>query len=148
MFLLKQKIASVINKNPLAGFATLTKSGMPWVRYVTISSDSDLTLRFASHIDARKIGQIKLNSDVHLTCGATDPKDTSRYIQIQGRAEVSTKRADRHKLWNSDLKKIFDGPNDPAYCVVIIKPHRIEYCGEGEPEVWTAKGAGVSPLRI
>ena len=31
----------------------------------------------------------------------------------------------------------FDGPDDPKYGVIIIKPYRIEYCTPGsyEPEV-------------
>ena len=38
------------------------------------------------------------------------------------------------------MSDIFEGPDDPNYGVIIVKPYRIEYCTPGsfEPEVWAA----------
>lgn len=42
------------------------------------------------------------------------------------------------KQWNDNLKAYFSGPDVPSTCVVIVKPYRIEYMGEGSmaPKVW------------
>jgi general stress protein 26 len=38
------------------------------------------------------------------------------------------------------LKEYLSGPDDPNYCIVIVKPYRIELMGMTEmiPQVWEA----------
>jgi general stress protein 26 len=62
------------------------------------------------------------------------------YLQIQGRAKLNTSRDARHGFWTDMLSGIFDGPDDPNYGVIEIKPYCIEYWTPGtrEPEVWKA----------
>jgi len=136
---LKQRIFEIIAEPHLACLATLTSDNKPWVRYVVAVGDDDLTLRFASYIDSRKIEQIKTNPEVHMTSGVSNLADPSPYLQIQARATVSTEHSERHGFWNEKLRSIFDGPDDPLYCVVILSPYRIEYCRQGpyEPDVWS-----------
>ncbi len=138
---LKDKIYKVLGKPQLAGLATVTEDGKPWVRYVMAMTAEDLTMRFATCANARKVAQIEKNPEVHLTCGVTDPFKPDPYLQIQGRARMTTDEGERHVFWNDMLSDIFDGPDDPNYGVIIVKPYRIEYCTPGsfEPEVWTAE---------
>jgi general stress protein 26 len=86
------------------------------------------------------VGQIEKNPEVHLTCGVIDPLKPDPYLQIQGRGRMTTDEAERHVFWNDMLSDIFEGPDDPNYGIIIVKPYRIEYCTPGsfEPEVWTA----------
>lgn len=138
---LLDKIKDVLYPGPcLAGFATVTPEGKPWVRYVMIQADEALTLRFATFLESRKVGQIRANPEVHITCGVTEPAPTNRYLQVQARAEVSTDEGERQAFWNEHLKTYFTGPDDPKYAVVICRPYRIEYMAPGamEPEVWEA----------
>ena len=46
---------------------------------------------------------------------------------------------EKQEYWNEGLAKIFKGPDDPAYGVLIVKPYKIEYNTPGDltPEVWT-----------
>ena len=138
MATLKDHILEIVGKPQLASLATLTDEGKPWVRYVMTVGDKDLTLRFASYLDSRKVAQMKKNPEVHLTCGVTSPEAEDSYLQIQGRAVVTTDEAERAALWREELKRYFSGPDDPNYCVVKIAPYRIEYVAPGamEPEVW------------
>jgi general stress protein 26 len=140
MATLKDHILEIIGKPHLASIATLNEEGKPWVRYVMATGDRDLTLRFASFLDSRKVSQIKKNPEVHLTCGVTAPEWADSYLQIQGRAEISADEAERHGYWKDDLKRYFSGPDDPNYCVVKVDPYRIEYMAPGslEPEVWVS----------
>lgn len=135
---LKQKILDIITKPQLAGFATLTREGVPWVRYVVTVGDDSLNIRFASFVESRKVLQVKENPEVHLTCGVNSFENITPYLQIQGRARVTTSSEERHGFWSDMLAPIFEGPDDPDYCVVVVEPYRIEYCTPDsfEPEVW------------
>ncbi len=124
---LKKQIYDVIKMPHLSNFATITEDGKPWTRYVMAVGAEDLTIRFSSYTDARKVKQIKNNSEVHLTCGAESTKDMKPYLQIQGIATYETSEAERHAFWNPALEGHFDGPDDPRYAVVVVKPYRIEY---------------------
>lgn len=122
----------------LASFATITEDGKPWVRDVTAVASEDLSLRLCTSINSRKVAQIRRNPEVHLLCGVTDPANVEAYLQIQGRADVSTSKAEREALWREGLRNYFSGPDDPDYAIVIVKPYRIELytAASLEPEVW------------
>jgi general stress protein 26 len=135
---LAQRIFAITKEPHLASFATITEDGKPWVRYVMCHASEDLTIHFATFFDSRKVAQIKKNSEVHVTCGVTALATAHSYLQIQGKAEFSTDKAEREGFWNDHLKKYFKGPDDPNYGIVIVKPYRIELytMGNFEPEVW------------
>jgi general stress protein 26 len=137
---LNDRIKSMLQKPQLAGLATVTEDGKPWVRYVMVAASDDLMIRCATFISARKVKQIQKNPEVHVTCGVTNPREMGPYLQIQGRAALSTDKEARHGFWSDMLAPIFDGPDDPKYGVIEIVPYRIELCtpGSREPEVWTA----------
>ena len=62
---LKDRILDVVRGGPkLSGFATITKDGKPWVRYVMAEASDDLIFRFASFTNARKVAQIEINPQV------------------------------------------------------------------------------------
>jgi len=137
---LKERILKILQQPQLAGLATITPDGKPWVRYVMTVGSPDLTIRCATFVTARKVAQIEKNPEVHLTCGITDPKNMGPYLQIQGRASLNTAKDARHSFWRDMLASIFSGPDDPKYGVLEIKPYCIEYTSPGilKPEVWTA----------
>ncbi len=139
---LKERILDVVKAPSLAGLATTTTDGKPWVRYVVAEASDDLTFRFSSFPDARKVAQIASNPEVHLTCGITDPaRFRDPYLQIQGRAEFTTDREVRHAFWSDRLRILWEGPDDPNFGVVIVQAYRIEYCQVGlESEVWERTG--------
>jgi general stress protein 26 len=135
---LQERILDIITKPQLSSLATITADGKPWVRYVMAMADDNLTLRFATFVQARKVTQIAANPEVHLTAGVTSPMDMKPYVQIQGRAVFTTDQEKRHAFWTPMLAPIFDGPDDPKYGVIEMTPYRIELCTPGsyEPEVW------------
>jgi general stress protein 26 len=135
---LKKRILDIISQPQLSGFATITEDGKPWVRYVMAVGAENLTIRFASFVGARKVKQIGINPEVHLTCGVSNPLTMTPYLQVQGIARFSTEKEERHGFWNDMLKPIFSGPDDPNFGVVIVEPYRIEYCTPGSftTKVW------------
>jgi len=137
---LADRIRQLVNGSQLAVFATVTPDGKPWARYVMANADEDLTIRFATHLSSRKVAQIRECPEVHLTCGVISPAEAEHFVQVQGRAEISTTDAERDAQWYDHLSKYFRGPRDPNYCVLIVKPYRIEYATmtAPQPEVWEA----------
>ncbi|OGT11571.1 MAG: hypothetical protein A2X77_03010 [Gammaproteobacteria bacterium GWE2_42_36] len=124
---LKQKLLKLIRKSELGCFATVTEDNKPWVRYVSFTISDDMTIRFCTFANSRKAKQIKKNPEVHMTCGVTNPKKWRDYFQIQGLATVTQKKSEKEAFWNEEIAQYFNGPNDPKYAVVIVKPYRIEY---------------------
>ena len=137
---LKTKITESLKTLQLANLATITADGLPWTRYVMIAGDDDLTLRCATFLAARKVGQIEKNPEVHLSCGLLNPMEIKPYCQIQGRAEIVTDAAEKAAFWNPSIESIFSGPDDPNYTVVVIRPYRIE--------CWTPPGMEPEVLEI
>jgi general stress protein 26 len=137
---LKARILDFIGKPHLAGFATVTEEGKPWVRYVMPVASPDMTIRFSTFLEARKVSHIEKNPEVHLICGVCDPEEWDHYIQIQGRAEVSTDLEEKKAFWNEGIAEYFDGPEDPKYAVVKVTPYRIEFYSKEQMdmEVWEA----------
>lgn len=137
---LKDRLTSMLQKPQLAGLATVTEDGKPWVRYVMIAGSDDLTIRCATFVGARKVKQIEENPEVHVTCGVTNPREMGPYMQVQGRATLNTSQEARRGFWSEMLAPIFAGPDDPKYAVIEITPYYIEYVtpGSREPEIWTA----------
>ena len=135
---IRNKIMSVIGKPFLASLATLTGDGKPWVRYVYAVGSDDMTIRFSTFLNARKAGQIAENPEVHMTGGVIDPMNWTNYLQIQGKAELTTDQAEKDAFWNDEIAQIFDGPDDPKYAIVIVRPYRIEINSHGSfiPEIW------------
>ena len=136
---LEEKIWKIIGKPQTAALATISASGAPWVRYVTIRAEKDFTLNFCTARSTRKAGEIAANPIVHLTCGNLQPPDDSAYLQVAGRAEIRADAATRVKYWQDGWKRYFKGADDPDYIMVFIHPGRIEYNAPGSaaPEIWT-----------
>jgi general stress protein 26 len=143
---LKQRIFDLAKNFQLINFATTAEDGQPRVRYVIGKADPTLTLRFSTHLDSNKISQLKNNRSVFVTMGATTMRSQT-WLQIEGIAEVSTTNEERQGFWFDELKAHFTGLDDPRYCIVIIKPTKIELASmAGAPEVWQPHGATpVSP---
>jgi general stress protein 26 len=134
---LQEKIYNLMKEYPLAALATIAEDGRPWVRFIMIDAEKDLSVRFATPLNSRKVVQINRNPEVHLACGAALVDSLAPYLQISGTAKISRDETIRNATWRDALKRYFTGPDDANYCVGIIEPYRIEYyCMPKPPEVW------------
>jgi len=135
---LEKKIWKILERSQTAALATISESGAPWVRYVTIYSERDFTLSFCTSLSSRKARHIAVHPEVHLTCGNLEPPDDSAYLQIAGRAEIRSDAETKTKCWLEGWRRYFQGPEDPDFVMVFVKPSRIEYNDPGSltPEIW------------
>jgi len=135
---LKKKILDVLIQRRVAALATVTEDGKPWVRYVVPAPDEELNLTFPTHRKSRKIAHIRRNPEVHLTTGVANLETARHYVQVQGTAEIVDDEASRKAHFRPYLQAYFEGPEDPDYVLVVVKPYRIEYVSmdSWNPEVW------------
>ena len=89
---LQQRILDIIHRPQLATLATVTELNNHWARYVLTVGDGDLVLRCATFVDSRKVKHSENNPNVHLTCGVTSLQEMQPYLQIQGKARVTTEK--------------------------------------------------------
>ena len=138
---LKDRIFEAGKDLQLLNFATITEEGKPWVRYVVGKADKDLVFRFCTNKNTKKVREIKKNPNVHISLGAENLQTAKNFFQVAGTAEISTDKAEREAFWFDELKNYFSGPDDPNYCIIIIKPSRIELgtMGSMTPEVWEGR---------
>jgi general stress protein 26 len=141
---MEKKIWRILGRKLTAALATVSDAGAPWVRYVTIESGSDFTLRFCTSASSRKVGHMAGNPAVHLACGNLQPPDDSVFLQVVGRAEICSDKKIKADCWQEEWRRYFKGPDDPDYVMVFVHPARIEYNGPGSfvPEVWESSGKG------
>ncbi len=125
-------IKKILDEPILCSFSTITNDGKPWVRYVMAHADKNLLIRFPTHVSDRKVQQIELNNEVHLTCGITDPSVFKPYLQIQGTALLIEDKKIKHDLWNDQMERVFKGPDDEDYGVIEVTPYSIELCEVGK----------------
>jgi general stress protein 26 len=137
---LKEKILAKMTDLTLASFATITADNQPWCRYVMVKADINMDIWFATFKKSRKINQINLNPEVHMTLGVSEPQSAVSWLQIQGHAEILDDINTKKAKWYDMLEPIFSGPDDPNYVVCKVKPYRIEYytMNKREPEIWKA----------
>jgi general stress protein 26 len=134
---LKTKILEVLKKYPVGSVATI-RNGKPWVRYMAMQPEDDLTIYTTSFASARKIDQIKANNNVHIAFGFDAQNWELPYVNVVGKAKILTDLKTKKKCWQEPLGQFFDGPEDPDYVVIKITPTLIEYMNPEtfEPEVY------------
>jgi general stress protein 26 len=134
---LKKKILDVIKNYPVGSVATI-KDGKPWVRYMVMQPQEDLTLFTTTCMLARKVDQIKKDQNVHVVFGL-DPKNWALpFVNVEGKAEILTDSGTKKKSWKEEYKQYYQGPDDPNYGVIKITPSVIECMAAGarQPEVY------------
>lgn len=134
---LKHRIYAMGKELQLMNVATVSPDNKPRVRYVVGKMDQELNLRFSTHLSSPKIEHLKANPVVSVTLGASHP-GSPQWLQVEGRAEIVTSKEEREAFWFDALGAHFKGPDDPVYCIVLIRPTRIELGSieNPQPEVW------------
>ena len=133
---LKNKIFGLINKSQLASFGTM-KDGKPWIRYMILTGEPDLTLYTTTFSNSRKVEQIKKDPNVHIIIGGDQEHFKNPHINIQGIVQILTDLDTKKRHWCEHLKIFFSGPEDSNFSVIKISPQLIEYtCGDAlTPEI-------------
>ena len=138
---LRQRILAVGRAPQLIALATLGEDGAPRVRYVTGHLNERMELRFGTSLRTPKIAHLRRDNRVSITLRGHSPQATA-WLEIEGQAGISTTAEERRSFWLEGLRGFFSGPDDPDYCVVIVRPARIALMStDGTPGgVWVPSG--------
>ncbi|WNQ12185.1 pyridoxamine 5'-phosphate oxidase family protein [Paenibacillus aurantius] len=132
---LEKHISSMLDNTRFCSFATV-EGGKPHVRYMTVYHDG-LTIYLATNRKSHKVEELDDNPHVHILTELKDDKP-DEFLQIEATATVTKDDSLRHKVWNDWLKPWFEGPDDPDYVILEVKPSRIAFAKDMNVQVWEA----------
>ncbi|KMY53970.1 general stress protein [Bacillus sp. FJAT-27231] len=127
---LKTEILDILKENKIGTLATV-KNNKPHTRYMTFYNEG-LTLYTPTGKDTYKVEEIDQNPHVHILIGYTGEGIGDAFLEIEGTAKIDDSQQTKEQLWNEEIAKWFDGPNDPNYIVLTITPNTIRYMNKGE----------------
>jgi general stress protein 26 len=132
---LEKTIMDILDDNAFGSFATIEAENKPKVRYMAVYHEG-LQIYLATDSRTHKVEELRQFPHVCLLVGfeAGGSKDV---LEIEATATVTSDESLREKVWNKQLKKWFEGPEDPHYVILELTPTRMEFQRKhGETGVW------------
>ncbi|CAI6083634.1 pyridoxamine 5'-phosphate oxidase family protein [Cohnella sp. JJ-181] len=132
---LEKKIAEALEKYKFGAFATV-HDGQPSLRYMRVFSDG-LTILLATHRDTHKVDELEANPKASLLLGLEGRLWPGTIIEVQGEVSISTDEELKSDVWKGYFEKWLDGPQDPDYVILKLKPTLILFTEkDGEQQAW------------
>ncbi|MDR0136834.1 pyridoxamine 5'-phosphate oxidase family protein [Metabacillus idriensis] len=120
---LNKEVLEILEKHKVGTLATVVDN-KPHSRYMTFFND-ELMLYTPTNKNTHKAEEIDENPNVHILLGYEGEGYGDSYVEFEGKASISEDQELKDKIWNDHMKNWFDGPNDPNYIVLAIKPNTI-----------------------
>ncbi|WP_221568502.1 pyridoxamine 5'-phosphate oxidase family protein [Alkalihalobacillus sp. TS-13] len=132
---LKEKVLNVLDHSKFGTLATVKKN-KPHSRYMTFHHDG-LTMYTPTDKDTHKAEEIDENPNVHILLGYNGDGLGDVYVEVEGTATIKKDVDLKEKLWTKHMDQYFEGPDDPDYVVLEIKPilFRLMNTDEKSPQV-------------
>jgi general stress protein 26 len=129
---IKEKVLNIIRDHKI-GVLSSVENNKPHSRYMTFFND-ELTLYTPTSGKTEKIDEIEKNPNVHILIGYDNEGLGDSYLEISGTSKINDSQELKDKLWNESFEKWFQGPKDPNYLILQIKPESIRLMNNnGEP---------------
>ncbi|MFB5661839.1 pyridoxamine 5'-phosphate oxidase family protein [Alteribacillus sp. HJP-4] len=129
---LKEKVVQILDEHKIGVLATV-EGNKPHSRYMTFFND-DFTLHTPTSKETHKAEEIEKNPHVHILLGYDGEGFGDAFVEVAGRASIREDDQIKEKIWNNDMGKWLDGPDDPEYVVLEIEPESIRLMNKkGEP---------------
>ncbi|QJC53425.1 pyridoxamine 5'-phosphate oxidase family protein [Paenibacillus albicereus] len=136
---LEEKIAARLQKEKYGVLSTVEED-RPRSRYMSIFHDG-LTVLLLADRRSWKVDQLEANPHANLLMGLEGhmwPKDI---VDVQGRASIQDDRSVIRDLWESDMNRYWEGPDDPNIVVLKLVPDTIVLTeGHNDEKVWKREG--------
>jgi general stress protein 26 len=112
-----------VREHPTSHLATVD-NGKPTSRVMYCPRvDDDFTVWYATSAGSNKVRQIKANPAVCVVFYLE-----SKYVRVLGAAEEVSDKSKTKELWENDWARYWkDGPEDPDYVLLKIKPEEVEF---------------------
>jgi general stress protein 26 len=129
---IKEKVLNIIRDHKI-GVLSSVENNKPHSRYMTFFND-ELTLYTPTSGKTEKIDEIEKNPNVHILIGYDNEGLGDSYLEISGISKINDSQELKDKLWNESFEEWFEGPKDPNYIILQIKPESIRLMNNnGEP---------------
>ncbi|EKN70111.1 putative general stress protein 26 [Neobacillus bataviensis LMG 21833] len=129
---LKDKIINIISNHKI-GILSSVENNKPHSRYMSFYNQ-DLTLFTPTKKDTEKINEIEKTPFVSVLLGYEEKGLNDAYVEILGTTFLQETQALKDQFWEESFTKWFEGPNDPNYVLLEIKPETIRILNlNGEP---------------
>ncbi|MCM3674192.1 MULTISPECIES: pyridoxamine 5'-phosphate oxidase family protein [Peribacillus] len=129
---IKEKVLNIIRDHKI-GVLSSVENNKPHSRYMTFFND-ELTLYTPTSGKTEKIDEIEKNPNVHILIGYENEGIGDSYLEISGTSKINDSQELKDKLWNESFEDWFEGPKDPNYLILQIKPESIRLMNNnGEP---------------
>lgn len=129
--LTEQEISKALDHNKICSLATI-EANKPKQRYMVLYNEG-LSIHLATNKRTHKVEELKDNPYVSLLIGY-EIGGSKEVIEIEGTCTICKDEGLKEKVWNDDLKKWFDGPQDPNYVILDIQPTHIYYTDKDEKQ--------------
>lgn len=128
----KTQLENVLEKDKVGVLATVQK-GKPHARYMTFFHE-EMILYTVTNKHTHKMEDMEENANVHILLGYGGDGYGDEYVEVEGKVSMKESKALKEKLWTESMNNYFDGPEDPEYIVLEIKPMRIRFMNQkGKP---------------
>ncbi|WP_396021186.1 pyridoxamine 5'-phosphate oxidase family protein [Bacillus sp. S/N-304-OC-R1] len=129
---LKKQVVNIIS-NQRTGVLATVENNKPHSRYMTFFN-KDLTLYTPTKADTEKLEELKENPAVSVLLGFENKGLGDTYVQISGTSSINDSQNLKKQYWDESFNKWFDGPEDPNYVFLEIKPEIVRVLNnEGSP---------------
>ncbi|MFF2457224.1 pyridoxamine 5'-phosphate oxidase family protein [Peribacillus simplex] len=129
---IKEKVLNIIRDHKIGVLSTV-ENNKPHSRYMTFFND-ELTLYTPTSGKTEKTDEIEKNPNVHILIGYDNEGLGDSYLEISGTSKINDSQELKDKLWNDSFEDWFEGPKDPNYLILQIKPESIRLMNNnGEP---------------
>ncbi|MES1039357.1 pyridoxamine 5'-phosphate oxidase family protein [Peribacillus simplex] len=129
---IKEKVLNIIRDHKI-GVLSSVENNKPHSRYMTFFND-EFTLYTPTSGKTEKIDEIEKNPNVHILIGYDNNGLGDSYLEISGTSKINDSQELKDKLWNESFEDWFEGPKDPNYLILQIKPESIRLMNNnGEP---------------
>ncbi|MFB4164983.1 pyridoxamine 5'-phosphate oxidase family protein [Alteribacillus sp. JSM 102045] len=128
----KDKVVEIMDHHKIGVLATV-ENNKPHSRYMTFLNDN-FTLHTPTSKETHKAEEIEKNPNVHILLGYDGEGLGDAYVEVAGTASIREDKQLKEKIWNEKMDKWLNGPDDPGYVVLEIKPESIRLMNKkGEP---------------
>ncbi|SDH85597.1 General stress protein 26 [Alteribacillus persepolensis] len=119
----KEKVIDLLDNHKIGVLATVEQN-QPRSRYMTFFNDNFI-LYTPTNKETPKAEDIEENPHVHVLLGYDGEGFGDAYVEVIGKAAIREDDYLKEKIWHDSMNRWLDGPNDPDYVVLEIKPDSI-----------------------
>ncbi|SHG49871.1 pyridoxamine 5'-phosphate oxidase family protein [Ornithinibacillus halophilus] len=119
----RQAVERILESSSVGTMATI-KNNRPHTRFMTFFH-KDLTLYTATTKETDKVEEIEQNPHTHILIGYDGEGYGDEYIDYHGKVAINDSDELKKQLWTEKMEPWFEGPDDPNYIILEIKPETV-----------------------